>query len=927
VGMKHTLWSVGLLFLLVLLSNISHVVYVSEAQQEIEEDAKFRGVVVNRQDYLPTCFSIEPSYCIRIEEIIDDPNNILTRGSVIRVDTWTGGVAHPHVDQANVGDLVEVYAHCSAVDGSVVCSLQRDDHYIRRLSGQTATVTVTSTITSTVTRYTTVTSNTVTRTSTGTRTDYTTQTLVKDVTNTFTVTRTVTTTTTLTAWATHTQTVTKTMRRCEEQVWITLELEEELRGVLNIAPGTSARSRDNSWFYITTGNPSEAGPTFKYLERYWRYSFEKAAPTCPEKQPINFDVLVDNRESGPYRESPFYKSYHTLFELDLTGFPGDRLTITLGRTKEDRLIVKKVGPSLVVKTAQDLEITVVSMEESRWNWCGPPLPCGGRTYYYTVAVRNKSDKYQIALMDVGVNLRIGYNWKVTNVEIVKQPDHGGDIKKFLDQLVTIYTIQGFGETVIQFYNLLGIKGIPVGLFTAAAQQALNIPPEPVPDYSDVEHRFAVTLTAHGGQKVPMWLGPREEAHFKFAIQETEYKKGRWIKPVFTATYFEVMHIVKIKGWPDLALWANYIFALNWNEVGQLQVASTRAPQPIPTSSSWSGKTEVKLQETGHKLYLHVYDDLNRHVGYNRETGQVEIGIPGSQYYDHQNGTIVILLPSGVFISSVRVDAGDAKEPREEYSLVVSTVDGMQVVDRKEVRGVIDKGRVVEYRVEASSDGKVVVATPPPWYVSYWPVFAIAAVAAVAIAFRGRLRTRQRKKLVVRESGKGGELTVIDKLSGRRYTLGIFEENTAKDVIDTLIERGLIKPTPEEGYQWALTDRSGSVISPAERLSSRLPEREVFLVARPVGGKRSEDRIELTVIHKRAGKRYTLEVFKDNTAGDVIDALIESGLIKPSPGVCTLGHSCESQTFCKSIAMMRRYSQHYLPERMKCSWLLRSVGGP
>jgi len=682
-------------------------------------------------------------------------------------------------------------------------------------------------------------------------------------------------------------TVTKTMQECEEQVWITLELEEELRDVLKIAPGTSARSRDNSWFYITTGNPSEAGPTFKYLERHWWYSFEKAAPTCPEKQPINFDVLVDNRESGPYRESPFYKSYHAVFELDLTGFPGDRLTITLGRTKEDRLIVKKVGPSLVVKMTQDqdFEITVVSMDESSWNWwCRPPLPCGGRTYYYTVAVRNKSDKYQIALMDVGVNLRKGYNWKVTDVEIVKQPDHGGDIKKFLDQLLTIHTIEGFGKTLIQFYNLLGIQGIPAGLFTAAARQVLNIPPEPVFDYSDVEHRFAVTLTVHGGQQVPMWLGPGEEAVFKFAITETNNGAGRWIKPVFTATYFEVMHIVKIKGWPDLALWTNYILALNWDEVGQLQVASTRATQPIPPSSSWSGRTEVRLQETGHKLYLHVYDDLNRHVGYNRETGQVEIGIPGSQYYDHQNGTIVISLPSGVFISSVRVDAGDAKEPREEYKLIVSTVDGMQVVDRKEVRGVIDKGRVVEYRVEASSDGKVAVVTPPPWYVSYWPVFAIAAVAAVAIAFRGRLRTRRRKRLVVRESGKGGELTVIDKLSGRRYTLGIFEENTAKDVIDTLIERGLIKPMPEEGYQWALTDRSGSVISPAERVSSRLPEREVFLVARPVGGKRSEDRIGLTVINKVAGKRYTLEVFKDNTAGDVINALIELGLIKPSPEV-------------------------------------------
>jgi hypothetical protein len=355
-----------------------------------------------------------------------------------------------------------------------------------------------------------------------------------------------------------------------------------------------------------------------------------------------------------------------------------------------------------------------------------------------------------------------------------------------------------------------------------------------------------------------------------------------MRPLFKAQYIEVERVVKIKNWQDLETWANFLTAFNWNKISKLYTASSNpyTTPRIPPSSSWSGRTEVRLQETGHKLYLHVYDDLNRHVGYNRETGQVEIGIPGSQYYDHQNGTIVISLPSGVFISSVRVDAGDAKEPREEYSLVVSTVDGMQVVDRKEVRGVIDKGRVVEYRVEASSDGKVMVVTPPPWYVSYWPVFAIAAVAAVAIAFRGRLRARRRKKLVVRESGKGGELTVIDKLSGRRYALGIFEENTAKDVIDILIERGLIKPTPGEGFQWALTDRSGSVISPAERLSSRLPEREVFLVARPVGGKRGEDCIELTVIDRLAGKRYTLEVFKENTARDVIDVLIESGLIKP-----------------------------------------------
>jgi hypothetical protein len=876
--MKHTHWSVGLIFLLVLLSNISHVVYVFGAQQEIEEDAKFRGVVVDERDNPTACpFLTDVAYyCVRVEDVIDDPNNILSRGSVLRVAYGGWGQLHPNADQADVGDFVEVYAHC---DDRGHCALNRDDHYIRRLSGQTATVTVTSTITSTVTSYTTVTSSTVTRTSTGTRTDYTTQTLVKDVTETFTVTRTVTTTTTLTAWATHTQTVTKTMRRCEEQVWITLELEEELRDALKIAPGTSARSRDNSWFYITTSNPSEAGPTFHYLERHWWYSFEKAAPTCPEKQPINFDVLVDNRELGPYRESPFYKSYHVAFELDLTGFPGDRLTITLGRTKEDRLIVKKVEPSLVVKTAQDLEITEVRMHESSWNWCGPPF-CGGRTYYYTVTVKNKSPKYEIGLMGVGVDLPEGYNWKLKEIKIVDQPDHGGEVKKTWERLGAISTIEGLGQA----YFLAGVEGLAHTVLINALYELLDVPSEP--EYRHVKYYMATTVSIYQGRPVVMWLVPGDTATFEFAIQETRYGAGVRMRPLFKAQYIEVERVVKIKNWQDLETWANFLTAFNWNKISKLYTASSNpyTTPRIPPSSSWSGRTEVRLQETGHKLYLHVYDDLNRHVGYNRETGQVEIGIPGSQYYDYQNGTIVISLPSGVFISSVRVDAGDAKEPREEYSLVVSTVDGMQVVERKEVRGVIDKGRVVEYRVEASSDGKVVVVTPPPWYVSYWPVFAIAAVAAVAIAFRGRLRTRRRKRLVVRESGKGGELAVIDKLSGRRYTLRIFEENTAEDVIETLIKGGLIKPTPEEGYQWTLTDRSGSVISPAERVSSRLPEREVFLVARPVGGKRSEDRIELTVINGVVGKRYTLEVFKENTAQDVIDALIESGLIKPSPGV-------------------------------------------
>ena len=50
-----------------------------------------------------------------------------------------------------------------------------------------------------------------------------------------------------------------------------------------------------------------------------------------------------------------------------------------------------------------------------------------------------------------------------------------------------------------------------------------------------------------------------------------------------------------------------------------------------------------------------------------------------------------------------------------------------------------------------------------------------------------------------------KLIVRDRFSGKRYELDIFEENTAKDVIDTLIEEGLIRPTPGEGYEWILID--------------------------------------------------------------------------------------------------------------------------
>jgi uncharacterized ubiquitin-like protein YukD len=128
------------------------------------------------------------------------------------------------------------------------------------------------------------------------------------------------------------------------------------------------------------------------------------------------------------------------------------------------------------------------------------------------------------------------------------------------------------------------------------------------------------------------------------------------------------------------------------------------------------------------------------------------------------------------------------------------------------------------------------------------------------------------------------VTVIDKVYRRMYKLEIFEENTAKDVIDTLIAEGLIKPVPMEGYQWILTDSNDDrIISSNEKLSSRFsPEKgvyEVFLTIRPVG----EERNKLIVIDRLSGKKYELEGFEESTAQEVIDDLIDVGFIRPSPG--------------------------------------------
>jgi hypothetical protein len=60
----------------------------------------------------------------------------------------------------------------------------------------------------------------------------------------------------------------------------------------------------------------------------------------------------------------------------------------------------------------------------------------------------------------------------------------------------------------------------------------------------------------------------------------------------------------------------------------------------------------------------------------------------------------------------------------------------------------------------------------------------------------------------------------------------FEESTAQEVIDDLIDVGFIRPSPGERFEWVLLDSKLRQILPNEKLSSRLSpgENEVYLVA-------------------------------------------------------------------------------------------------
>lgn len=121
-------------------------------------------------------------------------------------------------------------------------------------------------------------------------------------------------------------------------------------------------------------------------------------------------------------------------------------------------------------------------------------------------------------------------------------------------------------------------------------------------------------------------------------------------------------------------------------------------------------TMLSLNEPGSKLYLHVYDNESRHVGFNRETSEIETEIPGS-YYEDKGNTTFIILPENMTDFEVTVDGKDAHEYVETYELVISSIIDDELVDEKTIEDTIEQGKTQDFNVKLGLNRKITIEIP------------------------------------------------------------------------------------------------------------------------------------------------------------------------------------------------------------------------
>lgn len=116
-----------------------------------------------------------------------------------------------------------------------------------------------------------------------------------------------------------------------------------------------------------------------------------------------------------------------------------------------------------------------------------------------------------------------------------------------------------------------------------------------------------------------------------------------------------------------------------------------------------GYTTIGMSEYGSKLYMHVYAN-DKHVGFNKETSEVETEISGSYYEDLGNTTFITLL-GNITDFTVTVDGTYAHQATEDYQLVLSTIKENGAIEEV-ITDTITKGKEKKYAVLINEDGTI-----------------------------------------------------------------------------------------------------------------------------------------------------------------------------------------------------------------------------
>jgi hypothetical protein len=153
---------------------------------------------------------------------------------------------------------------------------------------------------------------------------------------------------------------------------------------------------------------------------------------------------------------------------------------------------------------------------------------------------------------------------------------------------------------------------------------------------------------------------------------------------------------------------------------------------------------ITLKETQHKLYLHIYDSQNRHVGINYETNEVEVQIPGAFYHDFNDGTTLVTLPANLTSFRYLVDAKYATQPSESFNIsIVNYKDGVAISSFNE-SGEIKQAQQYTKNIQILSDGKIQVEgnAEQDWlWLAIISMIAISSAVTITI-----LINKRRKKL-------------------------------------------------------------------------------------------------------------------------------------------------------------------------------------